>query len=77
MEKRVSINPNSNFFMNVYLPVIKQVKHPKNEAIVVVVNKERSDKLKTVIKDKYKFVFDYIEGNDETVGIEVFHLGEE
>ena len=72
----MTLDTNSFFFNNVYLPVIKQIVYPKNEAIVDVVNKERSDKLKTIIKNKYKFVLDYPEENDSVVGINVFYLGE-
>lgn len=77
IEKRISLSSDSYFFINVFLPVIKTIKYPKNEAIVVVTNKDRTDKMKMTIKDKYKLVLDYVEGNDSVVGIDVFYLGEE
>ena len=76
MEQRITIDYNSFFFNNVFTPVCKQMHHPKTDVTIVVVNKERSQKNRREVKEKYKFIFDYPEDNDEIVGVEVFHLGE-
>jgi hypothetical protein len=72
--KRYDINFNSLFFYNVVQKILPQIKHPTAEVHVAVVNKERSEKLKTEIKNHYKFVFDYPEDNNEVMGLEVFEI---
>lgn len=76
MEKRIIVQPDTFFFNNVFTPVCKQMHYDKKEVTIIAVNKERSEKLKREVKDKYRFVFDYPENNDEVVGTEIFYLGE-
>ena len=77
MEKRILIAPDTWFFTNVYTKVIKQIEYPKNEAIVNLINRERSEKLKQQVNETYKFKFDYPETNADVVGVEVFFVGEQ
>jgi hypothetical protein len=68
---RFIIDSNSNFFP-VFQQVIKQVKPEKDNVIIKVLNKEKSQKLKMEYKEHFKFVFDWQENN--ICGIEVFKL---
>lgn len=69
---RYNLTTDSAFF-----PIFQQVVNQsegKESVIVSVINKERSAKLKTEIRDQYKLVFQYLE-NDVT-GIDIYKLKE-
>lgn len=76
MEKKITVDFDSFLFKNVFTKVCKQIHYPKTEATVIVVNKEKTEKLKKIVKNIYKFIFDYPLNNNEIVGIEVIYLGE-
>jgi hypothetical protein len=72
--KRIAVDTNSNFFHNVFVKVVRQVKYPKTDVTVSVVDSDRSAKIRQEVKDSYKFVFDYPEENETIVGVEVYRL---
>jgi len=74
MEKPITIDMETEFFDKVFNPLCKQIHYPKTEVNIVVINRKKSVNCKREIKDKYKFVFNYPENNDEVVGTEVYKI---
>lgn len=73
---RLTIDTETPFFDKVFTPVCRQVKYPKDEVNILVNNVVKSKKRRQLVRERYRFVFDYPNDNDEIVGVEVFYNGE-
>lgn len=65
----------SSYLFPIFQKVMRQVETDKKPEITIkVLNQRRSNACRDVIKDMYKFKFDWLE--DNVCGIEVFHIVE-
>lgn len=68
------ITPSSTFFP-VFSKAIKMVEFGKDSLEISVVNQDKSSKLKKVVKEKFRFIFDW--QDKDICGVEVFRkMGE-
>jgi len=70
--KRVTVSPDSYFF-RIFQQAIKQ-SDGKTSMEINVINREKSEKLKMEVKDRFLFNFDYDEEDPSVSGIEVYKL---
>jgi len=71
MWKRYPIYSDSPFFP-IYSKVIKQVPQGKEDITITTINKDRSNKVKSEVKEVFKFVFDYQDDDESICGVEVY-----
>lgn len=72
--KRISIDFDNPFYETVIQKIIPQVKYPTPEINVTVGNVRRSNLLKQKMEDMYKIYFDYPNGDESVMGVEVFKM---
>lgn len=71
MWKKVLISTDSPFF-NIFSQIIKEVKPGEKTITKTIINKRRSQQIRTQVTEKYKFAFDWQDDNEDICGIELY-----